>query len=91
MHTTDTYTIYVHMYEKSPIQLPSVGLTHAHPNERIQIFHKDWYCEVCEGQWRATVRVKHQGPEWRWLNMKHQWHWFVFLLMMAGHSQAVQV
>ena len=30
-------------------------------NECI-VFHDDRCCEVCEGMWRATVRVQHLGP-----------------------------
>ena len=29
--------------------------------EAIQIFHEDQYCEACEGQWRAAVRVYRLG------------------------------
>ena len=42
--------------------VPMLVWTDHLPYEHIPIFHDDRRCEVCEGQWRATVRVQHRGP-----------------------------
>ena len=49
------------------------------------------YCEACEGRGGLLSEWSVGDPERRRLKLKHAWHWFVFLLTTAGHSQVAQI